>query len=93
MVGIVKTGGAMVDIDYSPISHKYITVFAENVIGMRFLVVYFLYKPIPTHEKLFAVGKSGPNATLNPFFLVVGLALGWGVRRFHYNIYMFSNST
>ena len=31
--------------------------------------------------------KSGPNATFNPFFPWVGLALGWGVRRFHYNVY------
>ena len=32
-------------------------------------------KPIPTHEKLFDVGKSGsgPSATLNHFFL----GLGW----------------
>ena len=25
-------------------------------------------KSIPTHEKIFAVGKSGPNATFNLFF-------------------------
>ena len=65
-------------------------------------------KPIPTHEKILAVGKSGPNATFNPFPWV-GLALGWGVRRFHnknlgwpwvwefvgfmIKIYMFSNPT
>ena len=40
---------------------------------VRFLVVCFLYKPILTHETLFAVGKSGPNATFNLFFL----GLGW----------------
>ena len=39
---------------------------------VRFLVVCFLYKPILTHEKLFAVGKSGPHATFNLLFL------GWG---------------
>ena len=30
-------------------------------------------EPIPTHEKLFAVGKSGPNATFNLIFP----GLGW----------------
>ena len=50
-------------------------------------------KSIPTHEKLFAVGKSGLNAKvaqmsrITIFFSRVGLALGWGVRRF-YNIYL-----
>ena len=29
-------------------------------------------KPAPTHEKLFAVGKSGPIATFNLFFLGLG---------------------
>ena len=42
---------------------------------------------MPTHEKLFAVGKSGPSATFLPIFSWVWLALGWGVRRFHNNIY------
>ena len=32
------------------------------------------------------MGKSGPNATFNLFFSWVGLALGWGVRRFHNDI-------
>ena len=50
-------------------------------------------KPIPTHEKLFAMGKSGPNATFNLIFSWVGLALGWGVHRFHNNTYMFSTPT
>ena len=31
-------------------------------------------KSIPTHEKLFAVGQSGPNATLKPIKVVL---LGW----------------
>ena len=54
-------------------------------------------KSLPTHEKLFAVGTKGdPNATFSLFFLgvgCVGLGLGWGVRRFHNNIYMFSSPT
>ena len=29
------------------------------------------------------MGKSGPNATFEPNLYWVGLALGWGVRRFH----------
>ena len=43
---------------------------------VRFLVVCFLYKPIPTHEKSFAVRKSGPNAT---FFSIIFLGLGCGL--------------
>ena len=42
------------------------------------------------------MGKSGPNATFKTYFSWVGLALGWGIRRFHNNIYseyMFSNPT
>ena len=35
-------------------------------------------------------GKTvGPKATFKPNFSWVGSALGWGVRRFHNNIYMF----
>ena len=41
---------------------------------VRLLVVCSPYeKPIPTNQKIFAVGKSGPNATFNLFFL----GLGW----------------
>ena len=47
--------------------------FAENLVGLGFLQSVSCIKPIPTHEKLFAVGKSGPNATFNLFFL----GLGW----------------
>ena len=39
--------------------------------GFLYSVSYI--KPFPTHEKLFAVGKSGPNPTFNLFFL----GLGW----------------
>ena len=71
-------------------------VFAEKEFGwVRFLVVCSYIKPIPTHEKLFVVGKSGPNTTaVKLLFLGVGLALlGWGVRRFHNNIRIVSNPT
>ena len=40
---------------------------------VRFRVVISYIKPIPTHEKIFAVGNSGPHATFNLFFL----GLGW----------------
>ena len=37
-------------------------------------------KPIPTHEKLLAVGKSGPNATFDLIFSWSWVGLGlWGV--------------
>ena len=49
------------------------TVFANNSVGSGFLQSVSYTKPIPTHGKLFAVGKSGPNATFNIIFL----GLGW----------------
>ena len=48
-------------------------VFAENLVGLGFLKSASYIESIPTHEKLFAVGKSGPNATSNLIFL----GLGW----------------
>ena len=48
-------------------------VLTKNLVALGFLWSVSYVKPIPTHEKLFAVGKSGPNATLNLFFL----GLGW----------------
>ena len=35
------------------------------------------------------MGKSGTNATFEPIFSWVGLAFGWGVRRFHNHIIRF----
>ena len=50
-------------------------VFAEIFVG--FLVVCFLYKINRNPRKIFAVGKSDPNITLNQFFGGrVGLELG-----------------
>ena len=43
------------------------------MLGLGFLQSVFYIKPIVTHEKLIAVGKSGPNAMFNPIFL----GLGW----------------
>ena len=48
-------------------------VFAENLVGLGFLWSVSYIKPIPTHGKMFAVGKSGPNAT----FKLIFLGLGW----------------
>ena len=48
-------------------------MFAKNLVGLGFLSSVFYIKSIPTHAKLFAVGKSGPNASCNLFFL----GLGW----------------
>ena len=50
----------------------HIRVFAENLFGLGFLQSVSYIKSIPTHEKLFAVGKRGPNATFNLIFLGVG---------------------
>ena len=71
-----------------------IRVFAENLVGLGFLLSVSYIKPILTHEKLFAVGKSGPNATFDLFFL--GLGWPW-VGEFDgfiiIFIYMFPNPT
>ena len=48
-------------------------VFAENLVGLGFLQSVSQIKQIPTHEKVFAVGKRGLNATFNLIFL----GLGW----------------
>ena len=48
-------------------------VFAENLFGLGFLQSVSYIKPIPAHEKIFAVEKkSGPNATFEPIFLGFG---------------------
>ena len=50
-------------------------VFAGNLVALGFLQSVSYIKPIMTHENLFAVGKSGPNATFNlPIFF---WGLGW----------------
>ena len=51
----------------------YIRVFKEKLVELGFLWSASYTKSIPTHQKLFAVGKSDPNATFNPIFL----GLGW----------------
>ena len=48
-------------------------MFAEILVRLGFSRPVSYIKPIPTHEKLFAVGKSGPNDTFNLIFL----GLGW----------------
>ena len=48
-------------------------MLAENLVSWVRLVTCFLHEILPTHEKMFAVGKSGPNAT----FKIVLLGLGW----------------
>ena len=48
-------------------------MFAKNLVASGFLYSVSYIKAIPTHEKIFAVGKRGPNATFNLFFL----GLGW----------------
>ena len=45
--------------------------FAEDLVGLVRSASYV--KSIPTHVKIFAEGKSGPNATFNLNFL----GLGW----------------
>ena len=53
-------------------------MFAENLVGLGILQSISYIKPIPTHEKLFAEGKSGPIAAFNLIFLGLGCVLGLG---------------
>ena len=55
------------------VNPSFSSVFAENLVGLGFLYSVSYIKPIPTHEKIIVVGKSGPNATFHLFFL----GLGW----------------
>ena len=50
-------------------------MFAENLVQLGFLKSESYMQSIPTHEKLFAVGKSGPNAAFDLIFL--GLRWPW----------------
>ena len=54
--------------------------------SVRFLVVYFLYKTNQNPRNNICCGKKWPKCHFSPNFFWVGLALGWGVRRFHDNI-------
>ena len=55
-------------------------VFAKNLIGLGFLWPVSYIKPIPTHEKIFAVGKKKkwPECLVLSYFFLgwVGLGLG-----------------
>ena len=61
-----------------------------------FLVVCFLHKINPNPRKmvlLWGIQKWLKRHNLTYFFLGVGLALGWGICRFHNNFHAFSNET
>ena len=60
---------------------------------VRFLVVCFLYKTSPNPRKIICSGKTWPKCLFNLVFSWVGLALGWGVRRYHNNIPTVSSPT
>ena len=70
-----------------------IRVFAEKFGWVGFLVVCFLYKINRNPREIIFWGKKGHKCHFLTYFSWVGLALGWGVRRFHNNICMFSNPT
>ena len=69
-VRLVVTVAVTVAVTGSVAVHR---VFPEsNLVGLSFLYSVSYIKSIPTHEKLFAIGKSGPIATFNLLFLELG---------------------
>ena len=58
------------------VNPSFSSVFAENLVGLGFLYSVSYIKPIPTQEKIFAAGKSGPNATFNLLRSIL-IGLGW----------------
>ena len=76
-----------------PRSNHY-RLFAENSVWVGFLVVCYLHKINPNRQNKYLLWeKVAPKCHFSPNFSWVGLALGWGVRRFHDNIHVFSNPT
>ena len=68
--------------------------FAGNLAGLGFLQSVSYIKSIPSHEQVFAVvGKSGPNANFNLFFLGLGWPWVGEFVGFHNDNYVFSNPT
>ena len=70
-------------------------VFAEIfLVGLGFLqsVSYVITNPQPTKNNLLR-GKVAQTPLFNLIFPWVRLDFGWGVRRFHDDVYMFSNPT
>ena len=59
---------------------------------VKFLVC-FQYKINPSTQKNICCGRKWPKCHFEPTYSRVGLASGWGVRRFRNNICMFSNPT
>ena len=51
-------------------------VFAENSVGLGFLYSVCYMKPIPTHEKVFAVGKKWPKCHFSTYFFLGWVGLG-----------------
>ena len=73
-------------------------MFKGNLIGLGFLQSVPYIKPIPTQQKIILC--CGENVAQTPLltwsflgWVGLGLALGWGVRRFHNNVYVFFNPT
>ena len=85
MVDTGYSDDTMVDIGYSDDTRFDIRVFPKNCGWVRFLVVCFLYKTNPSPRKIICCGKKWPNCHFSPKKIGLGVALGWGARRFHPN--------
>ena len=74
-VGFIRACYLLLPTQYNLVNRKHHTinrVFAENLVRIGFLRSVSYIQPFPNHEKLLALGKNGPNATFNLFFLGLG---------------------
>ena len=100
VVGIGYANDTMVDIGYSNDTTVDIGYPKDTMVGVcgefgrvGCLVVCFLYKLNPNPRKIICCGTNWPKMPISTYFSWVGLALAWGVRRFHLNTNMFSDTT
>ena len=68
---------------------RYISCFLQHMQ----LWLLLCYRINPNPRKMISCAKKWPKIPLYPNFSLIGLTLGWGLRRFHTNIHMFSNPT
>ena len=62
--GLLRTSRASARTIEEPILARNVQALAEILVGLGFLQSVFCIKPVPTHEKIFAVGAKWPKMPL-----------------------------